>query len=100
MSSAMPSLGGSPEVPCAKCGRRVPRIAWGDLCPECRWEREARARKISSRVALAATALMGLYVMLRVPADPTARLVSVIAVLATYAIVRRVAGRLAMEYLK
>jgi hypothetical protein len=96
----MPSLGGSPEVPCAKCGKRVPRIAWGDLCPECRWEREARAKKISSRSALAATILMGVYVMLRVPADPTARLTSVLAVLATYVIVRRIAGRLALEFLK
>jgi hypothetical protein len=96
----MPSLGGLPEVPCAKCGKRVPRIAWGDLCPECRWEREARARRISSRAALAATILMGVYVMLRVPADPTARLISVLAVLATYVIVRRIAGRLAMELMK
>jgi len=96
----MPSLGGSPEVPCAKCGKRVARIGWGDLCPECRLEREARAKKISSRAALAATILMGLYVMLRVPADPTARLTSVLAVLATYVIVRRIAGRLAMEFMK
>jgi hypothetical protein len=96
----MPSLGGLPDVPCAKCGKRVPRIAWGELCPECRWEREARARKLSSRAALAATALMGLYVMLRVPADSTARLVSVIAVLATYVLVRRIVGRLAMEMMK
>jgi hypothetical protein len=96
----MPSFGGSPEVPCAKCGKRVPRIAWGELCPDCRWEREGRAKKISSRAALAATLLMGLYVILRVPADPTARLTSVLAVLATYMLVRRIAGRLAMEFMK
>ncbi|HEU5171340.1 MAG TPA: hypothetical protein VFU46_12420 [Gemmatimonadales bacterium] len=96
----MPSLSGLPEVPCAKCGKRVPRIAWGDLCPECRWAKEARARKIASRAALAATALMGLYVALRVPPEPTARVMSVIAVLATYLIVRRIAGRIAMEVLK
>ena len=96
----MPSLGGSPEVPCAKCGKRVPRIAWGDLCPDCRWERESRARKISSRAALAATVAMGVYVMLRVPPDSTARLVSVVAVLATYVIVRVIANRIAMEMIK
>jgi hypothetical protein len=96
----MPSLGGSPEVPCARCGKRVPRIAWGDLCPECRWQREARARKIASRAALAATAGMGVYVMLRVPADSTARLVSVVAVLATYVIVRVIVNRIAMEMIK
>jgi len=96
----MPSLGGLPEVPCARCGKRVPRIAWGGLCPECRWEREGRARRISSRAALGATLLMGGYVMLRVPADSTARLISVVAVLATYVIVRRIVGRLAMEFMK
>jgi hypothetical protein len=96
----MPSLGGSPEVPCARCGKRVPRIAWGDLCPECRWQREARARKIASRAALGATAAMGAYVMLRVPADSTARLVSVVAVLATYVIIRVIVNRIAMEMIK
>jgi hypothetical protein len=96
----MPSLGGSPEVPCARCGKRVPRIAWGELCPECRWERERRARKISSRAALAATAAMGIYVMLRVPEDSTARLVSVVAVLATYVIVRVITNRIAMEMIR
>jgi asparagine N-glycosylation enzyme membrane subunit Stt3 len=31
--------------------------------------------------------------------DPTARILGVIAVLATYVIVRRIAGRIAMEFL-
>ena len=35
----MPSLGGLPEVPCAKCGERVAGLPWGELCPECRAER-------------------------------------------------------------
>jgi hypothetical protein len=94
----MPSLSGLPEVPCAKCGKRVPGLAWTGLCPECRW-REARARRLSSRVALAATALMGLYVMLRLPAHSSVRLYAVVAVIATYIIVRRIATRLAMEFL-
>jgi hypothetical protein len=95
----MPLRSGLPEVPCAKCGRRVPGLAWTALCPECRWEREARARRLSSRVALAATAVTGLYVMLRLPAEPTARFYAAIAVVATYLIVRRIATRLAMEFL-
>ena len=95
----MPLLSGLPEVPCAKCGRRVPGLAWTALCPECRWEREARARRLSSRVALAATALMGLYLLLRLPPDPTARLYAGIGVVATYLIVRRITTRLAMEFL-
>jgi hypothetical protein len=43
---------------------------------------------------------MALYVALRVPADPTARMYAAIATLATYIIVRRIATRVAMEYLK
>jgi hypothetical protein len=43
---------------------------------------------------------MAAYVALRVPVDPTARLYSAIAVLATYIIVRRIATRVAMEYLR
>jgi hypothetical protein len=95
----MRSLSGLPEVPCAKCGKRVPGLAWAELCPECRWEREARARRVSRRVALAATALMGLYVVFRVPATSTLRLYAIIAVIATYIIVRRIASRVAMEFL-
>lgn len=95
----MPSLSGLPEVPCAKCGKRVPGLAWTELCPECRWEREARARRLSSWIALAATALMGLYVMLRLPAHSSMRFYAIVAVLATYIIVRRIVSRLAMEFL-
>ncbi len=95
----MPLPSGLPEVPCAKCGRRVPGLAWTALCPECRWEREARARRLSSRIALAATAAMGLYLILRLPTDPTSRIYGAIAVAATYLIVRRIASRLAMEFL-
>jgi hypothetical protein len=43
---------------------------------------------------------MAAYVALRVPVDPMARLYSAIAVLATYIIVRRIATRVAMEYLR
>ena len=95
----MRSLSGLPEVPCAKCGKRVPGLAWTELCPECRWEREARARRVSSRIALGATALMGLYVVFRVPATTSLRVYAAVAVLATYIIVRRITTRLAMEFL-
>ena len=96
----MLSPSGLPEVPCATCGRRLSGLPWGELCPECRAEREGRASRLAGRISLAATILMAAYVALRVPADPTARLYAGIAVLATYIIVRRIAGRVAMEYLK
>src|SRR5262245_35070304 len=95
----MPSLSGLPEVPCAKCGKRVPGLAWTELCPECRWEREARARRVSRWVAFGATALMALYLALRIPAHSSMRLYAIVAVLATYIIVRRIATRIAMEFL-
>jgi hypothetical protein len=94
------SPSGLPEVPCAKCGRRISGLAWGELCPDCLAERKRRASRLAGRISLAATVLMAAYVALYVPADPMARLYSAIAVLATYIIVRRIATRVAMEYLK
>ena len=91
--------GGLPEVPCARCERRVAGLPWGELCPDCRAERAGRASRLAHRISLAATALMAAYVALRFPGDSTARLYGAVAVLATYIIVRRVASRAAMEFL-
>ena len=96
----MLSRGGLPEVPCARCGRRVVGLAWGDLCPQCYAERSRRATRIATRISLAATLLMGLYVAIRMPRDPMARVYGAIAVLATYIIVRRIVSRVAMETMK
>ena len=96
----MLSRGGLPEVPCARCERRVIGLAWGDLCPQCLAERSRRASRIANRISLAATLLMGLYVAFSMPPDPLARIYGAVAVLATYIIVRRVASRVAMETLK
>ena len=93
----MLSRGGLPEVPCAKCERRVLGLAWGDLCPGCHAERSRRASRIANRISLAATLLMGGYVAVNMPHDPMARIYGAIAVLATYIIVRRIASRVAME---
>jgi hypothetical protein len=90
-------LGGLPEVPCARCGERVAGLPWGELCPACRAERQRRASRLATRISLAATMLMGLYVAFRMPPDPMARLYGAIAVLATYIIVRRIAARVATE---
>jgi hypothetical protein len=96
----VPSLSGLPEVPCIRCQRRVRGLGWGELCPDCLAERKGRARRLASRISLAATVLMAAYVALRVPAAPMARLYGAIAVLATYIIVRRIVTLVAMEYLK
>jgi hypothetical protein len=93
------SLSGLPEVPCAKCERRVRGLSWGALCPDCLAERAGRASRLGRRISLAAALLMAAYVAFRMPADTMARLYAAIAVLATYIIVRRIATRVAMEYL-
>lgn len=95
----MPSLSGLPEVPCVRCERRIRGLGWGELCPDCMAERKGRARKLASRISLAATVLMAAYVAIRVSAAPMARLYGGIAVLATYIIVRRIVTQVAMEYL-
>ena len=88
-----------PEVPCPRCDRHVAGLAWGELCPACRAERLGRARRLATRAALAATALMLAYVWFRFPAVPFARLYGAITVLATYIIVRQIVTRLALEFL-
>jgi hypothetical protein len=95
----MLSSGGLPEVPCARCERRVRGLAWGELCPQCRTERVARSTRLGNRLGLAATALMAAYVAWHLPVDPTARFYGAVAVVATYIIVRRIASRIAMEFL-
>ena len=96
----MPLPSGLPEVPCAKCGRRIRGLAWGDLCPDCLADRKRRASRLANRISLAATVLMAAYVAIRMTATPMARLYGGIAVLATYIIVRRIATQVAMEVLK
>lgn len=96
----MPSLGASPEVPCARCGNRVAGLPWGERCAGCRAELSRRAGRLARRISLAATALMVAYVALRMPPQPLARLYGAIAIVATYIVVRRIAGRVAMEMMQ
>jgi hypothetical protein len=91
---------GLPEVPCARCGRRLSGLPWGDLCPDCQAERRRRASRLAHRISLAATVLMAAYVAIRMTSAPMARIYGAVAVLATYIIVRRIATQIAMEYLK
>jgi hypothetical protein len=92
--------GGSPDVPCLTCGKRVFGLKWGTDCPDCHAERVARSNRLAGRVALVATALMAAYVWIEVPAEPAlARIYGAIAVLVTYVVVRRIVSRIAMEYL-
>jgi len=87
------------EVPCARCGTRVQDLGWGELCPACQADRVRRANRLARRISLPATLLVGLYVALRIPPLPLARIYGVIAVLVTYIVVRKVVQRVAIELL-
>lgn len=95
----MPSFGGSPEVPCMQCGRRVPGLGWGDRCADCIAERRRRASRLSRWIALAVSAVAAVSVFSRLPSDPTARYYGGLAIIVTYIVVRRIVQRIAMEVL-
>ena len=93
----MPSLAGLPEAPCARCGRRA-RIEWGELCPICQGERLQKAINVSRWVAIVVAVLVGVYSVLRIN-KPEQRWYAAIATIASYLITRRIATRMAMEFL-
>ncbi|MEP6572635.1 MAG: hypothetical protein ABJD11_08060 [Gemmatimonadota bacterium] len=95
----MRSPSGWAEIPCAQCGTRVSGIDWGELCPACRQIRLQRARRLSLRISLPATLLLGLYVIFRMPPTPLARIYGALAVVITYVVLRRIVTRVAMELL-
>ena len=95
----MLSPGGSAEVPCARCGEREAGVRWGELCSNCLKLRKRRANRVSSLISLAGTALAALYVSFRFPAIPNARIYAAVLVVAVYIILRRIATRVAMEFL-
>lgn len=90
----------APEVPCARCGTRVAGLSWGERCRSCQSERLRRANRLASRISIAATLVVGLYVTSRLPTSPTARWLGVIAVVVTYAAVRKIAQQVALATLK
>jgi hypothetical protein len=96
----MPSPAGWRELPCARCGRRVEGIGFGELCPDCAEARRARADRLGRRSALAATAVVALWGIFGISRAPLARTYAAAAVIATYLIVRRVVQRVAQEVLK
>ena len=97
----MPSPDGFLEVPCARCGRKGSKIQWGDVCPVCREEKRRKASRIGRMAAVPSTLAVGLWVLLRVPEDvPLARIYGMVAVVATYILVRRIVSRVAQDFVK
>jgi hypothetical protein len=87
-----------PEVPCARCQRRVRGIRWGDVCRDCRAEMRARAAPRAQRIALFVTVAVAALVWLTLPAGATRVWVAAVIV-ATYLVARRIATSLLVEYM-
>jgi hypothetical protein len=87
----------SPEVPCARCGRRVEGLAWGNECAVCLEQRRVRASHLAGRISLPATLLVGIYLWLRMPHDSSFRVYGGLTMLVTYFLVRQIVSRVAME---
>jgi hypothetical protein len=87
------------EHECPRCRQPV-ELPLGEICDACRRAISARATRIARRIAMISTAALGVYVMLRVPPDPTARLVSGVSVALWYLMMYLVAKRVLTEVLK
>jgi hypothetical protein len=72
----------------------------GEICGDCKGRINQRARKISRYVAIGTTLPFAVYVYLRLPEDPTLRLVGLSSVVAWYIITGLVTKRLLKETLK
>jgi hypothetical protein len=92
-------FGGLIEHECPRCGRAV-ELPLGALCHACVQEVEGRARRLGRRVALITTALLGVYIVWRMPPDPTARMVGAAAAIAWYVLTRVIVTRTAREFFR
>jgi hypothetical protein len=87
-----------PEVPCARCRRRVRGIRWGDVCKDCRAEMRLRAAPRAQRIALLVTAAVAALAWLTLPVGANRVWVAAVLV-ATYLVARRIATNLLVEYM-
>ena len=98
-NSQTPLYGVLVEHRCPRCSREV-ELPLGALCANCIKGIERRARNIARIVAGVTTLMLAVYVLVRVPADPTARLVGGLGVAAWYILSGVVVRRTLREALK
>ncbi len=98
-NSRTPSFGALREHECPRCHQPVD-LPLGEICDACRRGIDARAARIARPIAMISTVALGAYVMLRVPPDPTARLVSGVSVAVWYVLTYVVARRVLRETLR
>jgi hypothetical protein len=96
--SETPLVAGLVEHQCPRCHRPV-ELPFGTVCGPCRQEVERRARRLGHLVALITTVALAVYVVLRLPPDPRARMMSGLAVAVWYVLVKLVVERSAKELL-
>lgn len=78
----------------------VPGLAVGGICSECWRNIMRRASRISRWVAMGTTLPLALYMTLTLPAQRTARLTGLVAVLIWYLLSSLIAKRVALEWMK
>lgn len=98
-SSLSPSFGGLHERECPRCHRDV-ELPLGALCDACRREIAHRAGRVARWTSLLTTLAFGLYVMLVLPPERTARLVGAAATVTWYLLVRRIVQRVASAWFR
>lgn len=96
--SQTPLVAGLVEHECPRCHRAV-ELPFGTLCRACRDEIERKAGRLASLAAGVSTIALAIYALLRVPADPRARLMSALAVVLWYVLVRQMVQRAGREFL-
>ena len=89
------------EHECPRCHREVDQLPLGDLCTPCRRDIARRSRRIARYTSLGSTALLLLYAVLRnFPEERVARVTLAISALVWFVVSRRIALRVAEEWLK
>ena len=84
---------------CARCGKLTPGIPVGGMCGECAAVVGKKAARLARWAAIATTLPLAVYLSVSLPADRTARILAAAAVVVWYVLTRRIARRLAWEWL-
>lgn len=95
-----PLVPAEPPVPCARCLKKVPRLQWGDLCPDCEAALRARAIPVARSISFVAALLVVLYALLRIPLGPAGRIWVAAIAIGTFFLVRKITVQIAMEVLR
>jgi Zn finger protein HypA/HybF involved in hydrogenase expression len=98
MPSPLASL--EPPVPCARCLRKIPRLKWGDLCPDCEAQLRARAIPAARSISMGAALLVVGYALFRIPLGPASRVWVAAVAIGTYFLVRKIVLQVAVEVLR